>query len=75
MVHPGLTFTGMYNVLEALRGGCELTAKEKIIHSHGLAAVLKDRHDELDAAVLQTFGRDDLADTLRQAQVERGCNA
>lgn len=53
--HAGLTLTGMYNVLEALREGRELTAKEKIIHSQGLVAVLKDLHDELDAAVLQAY--------------------
>jgi hypothetical protein len=54
--HPGLSLTGMYNVLEALREGRELTAKEKVIHSQGLVSVLKDLHDELDAAVLQAYG-------------------
>ena len=50
--HTGLTLTGMYNVLEALREGRALTAKEKAIHTQGLVSVLKDLHDELDAAVL-----------------------
>ncbi|MDO9115327.1 MAG: class I SAM-dependent DNA methyltransferase [Polaromonas sp.] len=54
--HPGLSLTGMYNVLEALREGRELTAKEKAIHTQGLVSVLKDLHDELDAAVLQAYG-------------------
>ena len=64
--HPGLTLTGMYNVLEVLRqaqderGGARvkrpLTEKEKIIHTQGLVSVLKDLHDELDAAVLQAYG-------------------
>ncbi len=57
--HPGLTLTGMYNVLETLRqaqGERPLTAKEKIIHTQGLVSVLKDLHDELDAAVLQAYG-------------------
>jgi hypothetical protein len=54
----GLTLTGMYNVLEALREGRELTAKEKTIHTQGLVSVLKDLHDELDAAVLQAYGLD-----------------
>ena len=64
--HPGLTLTGMYNVLEALRqaqgerGGARvkrpLTEKEKTIHTQGLVSVLKDLHDELDAAVLQAYG-------------------
>jgi len=52
----GLTLTGLYNVLEALREGRELTAKEKAIHTQGLVGVLKDLHDELDAAVLQAYG-------------------
>ncbi|MDP3249491.1 MAG: class I SAM-dependent DNA methyltransferase [Polaromonas sp.] len=54
--HPGLSLTGMYNVLEALREGRELTAKEKAIHTQGLVSVLKDLHDELDTAVLQAYG-------------------
>lgn len=54
--HPGLTLTGMYNVLEALKAGRELTAKEKTIHTDGLVGVLKELHDELDAAVLQAYG-------------------
>ena len=53
---PDLTLTGMYNVLEALREGRELTAKEKTIHTQGLVSVLKDLHDELDAAVLAAYG-------------------
>jgi hypothetical protein len=55
-----LTLTGLYNVLEALREGRELTPKEKQIHTHGLVGVLKDLHDELDAAVLQAYGWNDL---------------
>jgi len=51
-----LTLTGLYNVLEALREQRPLTAKEKLIHSQGLVGVLKELHDELDAAVLQAYG-------------------
>ena len=54
--HPGVTLTGMYNVLEALREGRALTAKEKTLHTDGLVSVLKDLHDELDAAVLLAYG-------------------
>ncbi len=54
--HPGLTLTGMYNVLEALRAERELTAKEKTIHTQGLVAVLASLHAELDAAVLSAYG-------------------
>ena len=33
-----------------------LTEKEKTIHTKGLVSLLKDLHDELDAAVLQAYG-------------------
>jgi SAM-dependent methyltransferase len=54
--HPGLTITGMYNVLEKLRSGEALTAKEKKIHDDGLVSVLKRIHDDLDAAVFDAYG-------------------
>jgi hypothetical protein len=59
--HPELTMTGMYNVLEKLRAGKTLTAKEKTIHEQGLVSVLKQIHDDLDTAVLAAYGWDDLA--------------
>lgn len=62
--HPELTLTGMYNVLEKLRSGEALTAKEKLIHTQGLVSVLKSLHDELDAAVLQAYGWADLQPAL-----------
>jgi hypothetical protein len=62
--HPGLTLTGMYNVLEKLRCGEPLTAKEKIIHEQGLIAVLRTLHDELDATVLAAYGWSDLTDDI-----------
>jgi hypothetical protein len=55
-LHPDLTLTGMYNVLEALREGRALTAKEKAIHENGLCAVLREIHDELDRAVFEAYG-------------------
>ncbi len=55
-LHPDLTITGMYNVLEKLRSGEVLTAKEKVIHEHGLVSVLKRTHDDLDAAVFDAYG-------------------
>lgn len=62
-MYPELTLTGMYNVLERLRAGEPLTAKEKTIHEQGLVAVLHTLHDELDAAVLAAYGWGDLANT------------
>jgi len=54
--HPTLTLTGIYNVLEALREGRALTAKEKTIHDQGLVSVLRQLHDNLDAAVAEAYG-------------------
>jgi hypothetical protein len=50
----------MYNVLEKLRSGEALNAKEKDIHDKGLVSVLKQIHDELDAAVLEAYGWGDI---------------
>lgn len=72
----GLTLTGLYNVLDALRAGRPLGAKEKLHHDTGLVGVLQSLHDELDAAVLQAYGWQDLGavpwadDTARQAWTE-----
>lgn len=62
--HPTLTLTGMYNVLEKLRHGEALNAKEKTIHEQGLVSVLRELHDRLDAAVLAAYGWSDLAPAL-----------
>jgi SAM-dependent methyltransferase len=60
--HDELTLTGLYNVLEKLTSGDELTAKEKLAHEKGLVAVLKQLHEELDAAVLDAYGWRDQPD-------------
>ncbi|WP_447729882.1 class I SAM-dependent DNA methyltransferase [Pseudoxanthomonas suwonensis] len=65
--HPGLTLTGMYNVLEKLRSGEPLTPKERVIHEQGLVSVLRQLHDELDEAVLHAYGWGDLLPLLRVA--------
>ncbi|MFZ2288345.1 MAG: DNA methyltransferase [Halopseudomonas yangmingensis] len=62
--HPELTLTGMYNVLEKLRAGEELNAKDKVINTQGLVTLLRELHDELDRAVFAAYGWDDLADKL-----------
>jgi hypothetical protein len=59
-LHPTLTLTGMYNVLEKLRAGEPLNAKEKTIHDQGLVTILQQLHDDLDAAVLEAYGWADL---------------
>jgi len=58
--HPELTLTGMYNVLEKLKAGEPLNAKDKDIHQQGLVSVLKTLHDALDRAVLEAYGWSDL---------------
>jgi len=62
--HPGLTMTGMYNVLEKIRREEPLTDKEKEIHEQGLVSVLRELHDDLDRAVFEAYGWDDLAEKL-----------
>lgn len=57
----------MYNVLETLRSGEPLSAKERTIHEQGLVSVLRQIHDELDAAVLDAYGWSDLLPLLRVA--------
>jgi hypothetical protein len=46
----------MYNVLAKLRSGEPLSSKDKIIHEQGLVSVLKQLHDDLDAAVFDAYG-------------------
>jgi len=54
--HPNLTMTGMYNVLEKLRADEPLTAADKKVHEQGLVSVLRQIHDDLDAAVFEAYG-------------------
>ena len=64
-------------LIAALREGRALTAKEKTIHTHGLVGVLRELHDELDAAVLQAYGlpatasTDDILAHLVQLNAQR----
>ncbi len=53
---PQLTMTAMYNVLEKLRTGDPLTAPERGINEQGLCSVLRQLHDDLDAAVFEAYG-------------------
>jgi hypothetical protein len=75
--NTGLTLTGLYNVLAALHEGRALTAKEKTQHAQGLVGVLRELHDELDAAVLAAYGlpatatTDDILAHLVQLNTQR----
>lgn len=47
-------------MVDQVRNGEHLNAKERHLHELGLASVLQSLHDELDAAVLQAYGWTDL---------------
>jgi hypothetical protein len=49
--HPTLTLTKTHNVLAKLRAGKPLTPAEREVHDQGLVSVLRQLHDNLDAAV------------------------
>jgi len=54
--HPALTLTDLYNVVEKLRAGQPLTAKEQATNERGLASVVLSLHQQLDAAVAAAYG-------------------
>lgn len=54
--HPKLTLTQMYNVLEKLRAGETIEGKDKEIYEQGLIGILRDLHDQIDAAVAEAYG-------------------
>jgi len=54
--HPKLTLTDIYNVLEKLRADTPLDAGEQVTHEQGLVSVLRQLHDDLDAAVAGAYG-------------------
>ena len=51
-----LTITMLYNVLSAVRVGAELTETERKVYDDGLVELLRELHDELDAAVADAYG-------------------
>lgn len=54
--HPKLTLTAMYNVLEKLRAGERIEGKDRETYDHGLIGILRDLHDQIDAAVAEAYG-------------------
>ncbi|MDN5789017.1 type IIL restriction-modification enzyme MmeI, partial [Pseudorhodobacter sp.] len=54
--HPKLTLTAMYNVLEKLRAGDRIEGKDKEIYDQGLIGILRDLHDQIDAATAAAYG-------------------
>ncbi len=53
--HKQLTMTGLYNVLEKVKAGETLTDAEKDVYDAGLVAVLRQIHEDLDAAVAEAY--------------------
>lgn len=54
--HPDITLTQMYNVLEKLKAGTALTKEDERIRDDGLVLILRELHEEVDAAVAQAYG-------------------
>jgi len=54
--HPDITLTESYNVLEKLRAGAVLTPRYEDIKTRALVLILRELHDELDAAMLRAYG-------------------
>jgi hypothetical protein len=54
--HDTLTLTDLYNVVEKLKRGETLTAKEQTINQQGLASVVLSLHQQIDAAVADAYG-------------------
>ena len=54
--HPDLTLTGLYNVLEKVRAGADLTAAEADVKDRGRVLILKDLHDQIDRATAHAYG-------------------
>ncbi len=55
-LHPHLTMTGLYNVLQLLAEDAPLNENECKIHEDGLVTVLREIHDELDRLVAAAYG-------------------
>lgn len=58
--HEDLTLTKLYNTLEALRAaeaaGTVLSDKERDVAERGCVSLIRQYHDEIDAAVAETYG-------------------
>jgi hypothetical protein len=70
--HPDITITGMYNLLEKLRAGEPFTDKDRDYNDRALVSTLNQIHDDLDVAVLEAYGWDDLVPLLSPSPGGRG---
>ena len=54
--HPDITLTSLYNVLETVMAGAQLSRKELDIRNRGRVLILRELHDRLDVAVFKAYG-------------------
>ncbi|WP_449257183.1 class I SAM-dependent DNA methyltransferase [Bosea sp. (in: a-proteobacteria)] len=54
--YPDLTLTKLYNVRDAIRSGGALSAAETSVRDRGLALILDEHHQAIDAAVAAAYG-------------------
>jgi len=54
--HPDLTLTGLYNVLEKLKAGADLTPQDEDVKTRGQVLILKDLHEQIDASTAEAYG-------------------
>lgn len=62
--------TAMYNVVEKLRSGSELTKAEREVNTLAACGILRDLHDELDHLVVAAYGWPDPAANILDRLVE-----
>ena len=54
--HPDLTLTGLYNLLEKVKAGADLTPAEEDAKQRGRVLILKELHEQIDALTAQAYG-------------------
>ncbi len=69
--HPDITLTGMYNLLEKMRKGESFTDSDREYNDRALVSILKQIHDELDIAVFQAYGWDELVPLWQGDEIQK----
>lgn len=54
--HPDLTLTGLYNVLEKVKAGADLTPADEVVKTRGLVLILKELHEQIDRLTADAYG-------------------
>lgn len=54
--HPDLTLTGLYNVLEKIRVGASLDARDEDVKTRGRVLILRELHDTIDRLTADAYG-------------------